>query len=52
VTIRLWRANSGSVRACLELCESLGRDMEAVAAIFIFVVVIILLNIVEFGRAD
>jgi hypothetical protein len=30
----------------------LGKQMEAVIAIGIFIAVIILLNIVEFGRAD
>jgi len=51
VTIRLWRGPAGSVRAPGK-SANLGNKMEAVIAIGIFVAVIILLNIVEFGRAD
>ena len=41
----------------MEACESkkslrLGNEMEAIFAIGAFVVIIILLNVVEFGRAD
>ena len=61
MTIRPWRAAAGSVRAPHEalripfanpFCEFLGKEMEAVIAIGVFLAVIILLNIVEFGRAD
>ena len=62
MTIRPWRGGAGSVRAAspvlrIPFCEFVGetdggKEMEAVIAIVVFVVVIILLNIVEFGRAD
>ena len=62
MTIRPWRPGAGSVRAPHQalripfanpFCEpTLGKEMEAVIAIGVFLAVIILLNIVEFGRAD
>ena len=51
MTIGPWRSAAGSVRAA-EAYRVSRNSMEAVIAIGIFVAVIILLNIVEFGRAD